>query len=172
MFEFLLNCRFVGGFSTLSPEYCFVVEDCSKIVGFALAALDARKFEEKLEAAWFPVMCSKYPLPKEKKDKEERLDSAEEMIVSMHQDQEGSFRIPEIVYKTHPSLLHLTVLPTIIDASVPKRLLSLVLVALKANGNYTFLQALILILILIFFHLINHTLVIYRFSWRLYTSFK
>lgn len=132
----LLPDRFVGGFITLCPEYCFVVEDANEIIGFALAALDARKYEEKLEAAWFPEMVTKYPCPSEKQEKGETLDSAEEMIVAMHQDQKGSFRIPDIVYKTHPSLLYLTVSPTLLDASVPKRLLSLVLTALKANGSH------------------------------------
>lgn len=167
----LFYLRFVGGFITLCPEYCFVVEDANEIIGFALAALDARKYEEKLEAAWFPEMVTKYPCPSEKQEKGETLDSAEEMIVAMHQDQKGSFRIPDIVYKTHPSLLYLTVSPTLLDASVPKRLLSLVLTALKANGMY-FKNKLSLNLKLTHSFYLLFISRPSRFSWCLYSSFN
>ena len=100
-----------------------------------MAALDSRKFEDKLKVAWIPEMCSKYPLPKEKKDRGEVLNSAEEMITSMHQDQTDSFRVPETVYKSYPSIIYMDILASVTDASVPKRLLSLVLATLKVNGK-------------------------------------
>ncbi|XP_074601301.1 O-GlcNAcase [Brevipalpus obovatus] len=131
----LLADKFIGGFLTLSPEYCFIVEDSSRIVGYAVAALDSRKFGDKLRAAWIPEMCSKYPLPKEKKDPGEVLNSAEEMITSMHQDQTDLFRVPDAMYKAYPSLIYMDILPLVTDTSVPKRLLSLVLAALKVNGS-------------------------------------
>jgi hypothetical protein len=53
----------VGGFLTLTPEFCFVVEDDDGLVGYALAALDAKQFHKKLELAWLPEMCRKYPRP-------------------------------------------------------------------------------------------------------------
>ena len=55
--------RLVGGFLTLTPEFCFVVEDDVGVVGYALAALDAKQFHKKLELAWLPEMCRKYPRP-------------------------------------------------------------------------------------------------------------
>lgn len=100
-----------------------------------MAALDSRKFDDKLKAAWIPEMCSKYPLPKEKKDRGEVLNSAEEMITSMHQDQTDLFRVPDAMYKTYPSIIYMDILPVVTDASVPRRLLSLVLAALKVNGK-------------------------------------
>jgi len=51
----------VGGFLTLTPEFCFVVEDDDGVVGYTLAALDAKQFHKKLEVAWLPEMCCKYP---------------------------------------------------------------------------------------------------------------
>ena len=57
--------RLVGGFLTLTPEFCLVVEDDVGLVGYALAALDAKQFHKKLELAWLPEMCRKYPRPEE-----------------------------------------------------------------------------------------------------------
>jgi protein O-GlcNAcase/histone acetyltransferase len=56
----------VGGFLTLTPEFCFVVEDDVGVVGYALAALDAKQFHKKMELAWLPDMCQKYPQPDER----------------------------------------------------------------------------------------------------------
>ncbi|KAH9359583.1 hypothetical protein HPB48_021648 [Haemaphysalis longicornis] len=50
-----------GGFLSLSNEYCFVVEDETGVCGYALAALDAQDFKKKLEVAWKPELCTKYP---------------------------------------------------------------------------------------------------------------
>jgi protein O-GlcNAcase/histone acetyltransferase len=58
--------RLVGGFLTLTPEFCFVVEDDVGLVGYALAALDAKQFHKKLELAWVPEMCQKYPQPEKR----------------------------------------------------------------------------------------------------------
>lgn len=68
----------VGGFLTLSNEYCFVVEDDTGICGYALAALDAQQFNKKLEIAWKPELCLKYPAPT--KEPSEMLTPAEVCI--------------------------------------------------------------------------------------------
>lgn len=53
--------RLVGGFLALNPEFCFIVEDNNEICGYALAALNAKQFQQKLTTAWIPEMCFKYP---------------------------------------------------------------------------------------------------------------
>lgn len=70
---FLFLARIVGGFLTLSPELCFVIEEGYEIVGYALAALNAKQFHQKLKAAWIPEMCVKYP---------EKVDEAESTNIS------------------------------------------------------------------------------------------
>lgn len=54
--------RLVGGFLTLSPELCMVVEDESGIVGYALAALNVKSYYQKLAVSWIPELRMKYPL--------------------------------------------------------------------------------------------------------------
>lgn len=60
----------------MSPELCFVVEEGNEIVGYALGALNAKQFYQKLKAAWIPEMCNKYP---------EKLDPIDESNVSIPQ---------------------------------------------------------------------------------------
>jgi len=60
---------------TLSPELCFVVEDNGTVIGYALAALNAKEFYQKLQVSWLSEMCSKYPL----------LDNSNEEIPSTSQ---------------------------------------------------------------------------------------
>lgn len=137
LYKFLL----VGGFLTLSNEYCFVVEDETGVCGYALAALDAQQFSKKLEAAWTPELCVKYPVPI--KESSEMLTPAEfmplvecigrEIMNSFHS---RAVKVPDIVYKHHPSRVTMSMLPSIIDSSVSKRLLACVLAALKANGSH------------------------------------
>jgi protein O-GlcNAcase/histone acetyltransferase len=55
--------RLIGGFLMLTPDFCFVVEDDVGLVGYALAALDAKQFHKKMELSWLPEMCQKYPQP-------------------------------------------------------------------------------------------------------------
>lgn len=65
--------RIVGGFLTLSPELCMVVEDESGIVGYALAALNAKTFNQKLAVAWIPEMKLKYPFEDWRSDLPEQV---------------------------------------------------------------------------------------------------
>lgn len=52
----------VGGYITLSPELCMVVEDENGIVGYALAALNVKSYYQKLSISWIPELRMKYPL--------------------------------------------------------------------------------------------------------------
>ena len=61
-------CRLVGGFLTLSPEFCMVVEDETGIVGYVLAALNIKTYNQKLAVSWIPEMQLKYPLQNSSSD--------------------------------------------------------------------------------------------------------
>lgn len=59
----LSHFRLVGGLLTINQEYCFVVEDEKGVCSYALAALDAKMFQQRSQNAWIPAMCEKYPKP-------------------------------------------------------------------------------------------------------------
>ncbi|CAK9823669.1 Protein O-GlcNAcase [Anthophora retusa] len=122
--------RFVGGFLTLSPELCMVVEDESGIVGYALAALNVKSYNQKLAVSWIPELRMKYPL--------------EDNINELPQDVQDAIRyfhsfVPDVseqLCRQHPSKLLCAILPSVTDQSVPKRLITCMLAALRANGSF------------------------------------
>ncbi|XP_017790450.1 PREDICTED: protein O-GlcNAcase [Habropoda laboriosa] len=122
--------RFVGGFLTLSPELCMVVEDESGIVGYALAALNVKSYNQKLAVSWIPELRMKYAL--------------EDNINELPQDVQDAIQyfhsfVPEVseqLCRQHPSKLLCAILPSVTDQSVPKRLITCILAALRANGSF------------------------------------
>lgn len=54
--------RLIGGFLTLSPELCMVVEDENSIAGYAVATLNVKSYNQKMAISWIPELRMKYPL--------------------------------------------------------------------------------------------------------------
>ncbi|CAE1294602.1 NCOAT [Acanthosepion pharaonis] len=124
----LIGDRLVGSFVTLSPEYCFVVEDDKGVCCYALAAFDAKLFQQRTEDVWIPAMCEKYPKPVK-----EELTPADEVVLSFHNRPP---RIPANVFQRYPSVIRIDILPgRICDPTIPYRLLAGCLSALKTNGS-------------------------------------
>lgn len=122
--------RIVGPYVTLHPEFCFVVEDDVGIVGYACASPDYKKFRIKQELAWIPEMCLKYPFPDEQKG---LTKFAQESISHFHNFKEEVY----VSSPTHPSSMICSLLPSVMDQSVSKRLVTCLLAALRANGRFT-----------------------------------
>jgi protein O-GlcNAcase/histone acetyltransferase len=59
----MYRSRIIGAITSISPEYCFVVNDDQGVCGYALAAFDAKQLREKSEISWIPAMFQKYPKP-------------------------------------------------------------------------------------------------------------
>ncbi|XP_017770301.1 PREDICTED: protein O-GlcNAcase isoform X2 [Nicrophorus vespilloides] len=121
--------RFVGAFLTLLPEFCMVVEDDTEIVGFVCAAPDYKKFRAKQEVSWIPEMCGKYPQSEENKDLSKL---AQESIAVFHEFADEIY----VSSPTHPSTMICSLLPSVLDQSVSKRLVTCLLAALRANGSF------------------------------------
>ncbi|KAK3094526.1 hypothetical protein FSP39_002884 [Pinctada imbricata] len=124
----LIGDRIIGGLVTLSPEYCFVVEDDEGVCGYVVAALDSKDLLNKAELSWVPAMCEKYPKPNK-----EDLTPSDEVIMSFHNKQR---EVPESVLQRYPSIVRVDFIPPRVeDYSVPKRLLACALTALKTRGS-------------------------------------
>lgn len=121
--------RFVGPYLTLHPEMCLVVEDEGGVVGYACAALDYNKFRVKKELAWIPEMCLKYPMTEDGFKDLPKM--AQESISHFHKFQDEIY----VTSTTHPSSLICSLLPSVLDQSVSKRLITCLLAALRANGK-------------------------------------
>ncbi|XP_076624011.1 O-GlcNAcase isoform X1 [Colletes latitarsis] len=122
--------RFLGGFLTLSPEMCMVVEDETGIVGYALAALNIKTFNQKMAVSIIPELCMKYPLDDNINDLPQNVQDAIRYFHSFNPD------VSEQLCRQHPSKLFCAVLPSVTDQSVPKRLITCILAALRANGSF------------------------------------
>ncbi|KAK2709925.1 protein O-GlcNAcase-like isoform X3 [Artemia franciscana] len=125
----LLGDKMIGPFVTLSPEFCFVVEDNSSIVGYAVAALDGANLWKKSMIAWAPEMQRKYNLPV---SEVEHKTIIEDIIKEMHQPQQTS---PVEMRGSFSSPIHVSLLNSVCDQSVPKRLVTCVIAALRGHGS-------------------------------------
>lgn len=140
----LLADRYLGPFLTLVPEFCMLIENTSDgIVGYACAALDTKTFIRKMEQCWIPEMCLKYPLSLLQGDtsSEDCLKDVANAIPQHVRDSIMYFHnfkndYPASVLNTHPSLLSCHILKSVLaeDETVCKRVITLLLAALRSNG--------------------------------------
>ncbi|ODN00482.1 Protein O-GlcNAcase [Orchesella cincta] len=119
----------LGGFLNLCPELCFVVEDNNDmIIGAAVAALNGKEFRRRLKMSWLEMLRKKYPVSI---DVDSQL--AKDTIASLKSELS---EIPEDVLTNHPAELKFIVVAPLVDPSVPKRLVTCILAALRANGIF------------------------------------
>ncbi|XP_059468397.1 protein O-GlcNAcase isoform X2 [Neocloeon triangulifer] len=122
----LIGDKMVGHFLNFSPEFCFVVEDGWDIVGYVLAAVDARDFLRKTEMAWIPNLCEKYPKPNSCET------AAEKVIDDIYHFKDD---VPDTIVAHNPSLLTSAMLTSVLDQSIPKRLMICLFASLRAHGS-------------------------------------
>ncbi|XP_007909585.1 protein O-GlcNAcase [Callorhinchus milii] len=118
----------VGGLLTLSPDYCFVLEDEGGVCGYALGTVDVKPFCKKCNVSWIPTMREKYLKPETSKE----LSEEQKMMLSFHEEQEG---LPDNFLAMFPSLIKLDVHSKVTDPSVAKSMMGCLLSSLKANGS-------------------------------------
>ncbi|XP_054840197.1 protein O-GlcNAcase isoform X2 [Eublepharis macularius] len=124
----LIGDKLVGGLLSLSPDYCFVLEDESGICGYALGTVDVTPFIKKCKIAWIPFMQEKYSKPSSDKE----LSEAEKIMLSFHEEQEV---LPETFLANFPSLIKIDIHKKVTDPSVAKSMMACLLSSLKANGS-------------------------------------
>lgn len=54
---------FVGPYLVFERELSLVLEDDHGVCGYALAALDSRRFYDQYDRRWRPQLCAQFPLP-------------------------------------------------------------------------------------------------------------
>ncbi|XP_052771499.1 protein O-GlcNAcase-like [Mya arenaria] len=125
----VIGDKLIGGMLTLNPEQCFVVEDEEGLMGYAVAALDAKTLKQREAVAWIPALREKYVKPASLPE----LTPAEELIQNFHNEPAP---VPESVTSSFPSVIRLDVLSNRMeDCAVTKRLLASCLSGLRAQGS-------------------------------------
>ena len=122
----LLGDIYAAPYGVLEPEHAFVVADGSgTAVGYALGALDTRAFEARCEAQWFPPLRERHPIGSGGTALDELL------IGLLHH----KHRAADEVVATHPSHLHIDLLPEAQGAGWGRALMERLQDALRADGS-------------------------------------
>ena len=117
---------YAAPYGVLEPEHAFVVDDGSgAAIGYALGALDTRVFEARCEAEWWPPLRSRHPIGSGGNDLDELL------IAMLHEPHLGD----DDVVRTHPSHLHIDLLPEAQGHGWGRALMEHLQAALRADGS-------------------------------------
>jgi len=113
----------------LNADLSFVVEDDNElVVGIAVAVLNGKEFRRKLNASWIPMLKDKHPISLlENSVDVNRVNSI------LHS---GMTEVPDQILSNHQAELRFAIMSPLVDPSVPKRLMTCILAALRANGVF------------------------------------
>lgn len=117
---------YAAPYGVLEPAHALVVDDgTGRAVGYALAAADTRSFEARCEAEWWPLVRARHPIGSGANDLDELL------IGIVHHPHLAD----DAVVATHPSHLHIDLLPEIQGGGWGRRLMAEVEERLRAAGS-------------------------------------
>lgn len=94
---------FVGPYLAFEPGLALVAEDEAGICGYALSALDSRRFYARYEREWRPALCLRYPIPGGDPAGWSRADRVHSWY------QEPDYTCPE-PYDAYPAHMHIDLL--------------------------------------------------------------
>ncbi|XP_030373978.1 protein O-GlcNAcase [Scaptodrosophila lebanonensis] len=134
----------VGAYITLNPELCIVAYDeFNTIVGYACASLDVSIFQRNLDVCWLPEMREKYPksLLETEGNADEGFQKRTEFLSHFLEKFHNNCTTkasPADVIGSFPAILTAATLPDAEhrDNGISKRLLTVLLAALRANGCF------------------------------------
>lgn len=116
---------YAGAYLAHAPDTCFVAEDGDGVAGYVVGATDSVAFAATLEERWWPPLRRRYPEDVERRD----LDSL--LVALVH-----SPLLPEpAICETHPSHLHIDLLPRAQGTGLGRRLMETIADAFVARGS-------------------------------------
>jgi len=127
----LVGEKSIGPFVTFYPGLCFVFENSSgQIVGFVFGAPSVHEFYQRVRNVWLPELRCKYPYVEQVEG--ELLTPCETLINSLHSDPEP---LPSFLDGPESwALCRLSILPSVMDASLSRRSTMLMLACLRTSG--------------------------------------
>ncbi|MCW2915481.1 MAG: acetyltransferase [Actinomycetia bacterium] len=125
----MLGHAYAGAYLRLESEFAFVLDDGDGATGYVLGALDTREFERRSEQEWWPALRSRYPdpvnVPADQRTPDQRIAHLFHHPVAA----------PQAVVASHPSHLHIDLLPQNQGKGLGRKLLELLLTELAAAGS-------------------------------------
>ena len=119
---------YVGPYLVFEPELSLLLEDEQGICGYALAALDSRRFYDRYEREWRPALCKRFAAPIGDPARWTRTQQVH--YVYHHPD----YYCPE-PYEEYPSHLHIDLLPRAQGQGLGRRLLEQNFDTLRRHGS-------------------------------------
>lgn len=117
---------FAAPYAMLEPEHAFVLDDgTGRAVGYVLGALDTVAFERRCEERWWPTLRERHP---------QRPDGRSLDDLLVHLLHHRTLADPAVL-GDHPSHLHIDLLPQAQGAGWGRRLLDVLLAALRRDGS-------------------------------------
>jgi ribosomal protein S18 acetylase RimI-like enzyme len=122
----LFGHLYAAPYGVLEPEHAFVVDDgTGTAVGYVVGAVDTATFEARCEAEWWPALRDRYPA----RPGGTTLDDL--LVELIHQRTAPDGRL----LATHPSHLHIDLLPDVQGLGFGRRLLDTLFEALRVAGS-------------------------------------
>ncbi|MQA25212.1 MAG: GNAT family N-acetyltransferase [Micromonosporaceae bacterium] len=125
----LLGHLYVGPYLELEQSLAIALVDGEGVAGYVLGALDTRDFEARAERLWWPALRRRYPEPdpavRPTWTRDDRL---------AHLIHRPPRAAPEIT-ATHPSHLHIDLLPRCQGAGHGRRMMATLCDALRERGS-------------------------------------
>lgn len=119
---------FVGPYLAFEPEFSLILEDSAGVCGYALAALDSRRFFERYETEWRPKLCAAYPDPSGDPASWTRV----QQVYSWYHHPD--YFCPE-PYERYPSHLHIDLLERAQGQGFGRRMMEDVMDRLRRKGS-------------------------------------
>jgi ribosomal protein S18 acetylase RimI-like enzyme len=119
---------YVGPYLRFEPELSLVLEDDDGICGYALGAVDSRRFYDRYDREWRPQMCAEFPEPQGDPRQWAPIDEVH------RQYHHPIYFCPE-PYERFPSHLHIDLLPRAQGRGYGRRMMERNLETLRVLGS-------------------------------------
>ena len=123
-----LGRLFVGPYLLYEPSYALILEDAEGVCGYALGALDSRRFYARYDSDWRPNLCRQFPDPSGKAANYTRV----QQVYSWYHHPD--YTCPE-PYELYPSHLHIDLRERVQGRGFGRRMLEQVLDNLRRDGS-------------------------------------
>jgi ribosomal protein S18 acetylase RimI-like enzyme len=122
----LLPDLFAGPYLLLEPDFCWVLDDGERAVGYLLGTPDTAAFARAWRDRWIPRLANRYPVPPRPPV------TPDDAMVSLLYDLPGAMVWPGLA--RYPAHLHIDLLPGVQGSGWGRRLISTFFAAARTAG--------------------------------------
>jgi ribosomal protein S18 acetylase RimI-like enzyme len=118
---------YVGPYLKFEPDLALMLEDDEGVCGYALGAIDSRRFYDRYEREWRPAICAQFPEPRGEASNWSRVEAV------YHAYHHPDYYCPE-PYDAYPAHLHIDLIARAHRQGHGRRMMNEVMNRLRAKG--------------------------------------